>query len=73
VVTNLCQMDFDSKTKKVRLATVHPGVSVQQVLDNTGFDLIVPKDVSTTELPTYNELALLRAIDPLGIYIPKTK
>jgi len=73
VVTNLCQMDFDPETKKIRLATVHPGVSVQQVLENTSFDLIVPKDVPTTEPPTHEELVLLREIDPHGIYIPRSK
>jgi glutaconate CoA-transferase subunit B len=73
VVTNLCQMDFDPETKRIRLATVHPGVSVQQVLENTSFDLIVPKDVPTTELPTCEELVLLREIDPHGIYIPRPK
>jgi acyl CoA:acetate/3-ketoacid CoA transferase beta subunit len=73
VVTNLCQMDFDPRTKRLRLATVHPGVTVEQVLENTGFDLIVPKDVPTTDLPTCEELELLRAIDPTGIYIPRTK
>ena len=73
VVTNLCQMDFDPKTKRIRLATVHPGVSVQQVADNSGFDLIIPQNVPTTELPTYEELELLRAIDPKGIYIPRSK
>lgn len=72
VVTNLCQMDFDSATKRMRLATIHPGVSAQQVLENTGFDLISPKNVPTTELPTHEELTLLRAIDPNGIYIPRT-
>jgi len=73
VVTNLCQMDFDPETKKMRLASVHPGVSVQQVLANTSFDLIVPKNVPTTEPPTCEELELLRAIDPTGIYIPRSK
>ena len=73
VVTNLCQMDFDPGTKRMRLATIHPGISVQQVLENTGFDLVVPKNVPTTEFPTYEELALLRAIDPTGIYIPREK
>jgi glutaconate CoA-transferase subunit B len=71
VVTNLCQMDFDERTKRIRLATVHPRVTVQQVVENSGFDLIIPKDVPTTELPTYEELELLRKIDPNGIYIPR--
>lgn len=73
VVTNLCQMDFDSHTKRMKLATIHPHVSVQQVLENTEFDLIVPKEVPTTDLPTCEELELLRAIDRDGIYIPRTK
>jgi hypothetical protein len=33
----------------------------------------VPKNVQTTELPTPEELTLLRAIDPGGIYIPRAK
>jgi glutaconate CoA-transferase subunit B len=73
VVTNLCQMDFDLKTKRIRLATIHPGVTVQQVIENSGFELIVSKNVPVTELPTQEELRLLREIDPNGIYIPKVK
>jgi glutaconate CoA-transferase subunit B len=73
VVTNLCQMDFDPETKRMRLATIHPGVTAQQVVENSGFDLIVPKSVPDTELPTHEELRLLREIDPTGIYIPRAK
>lgn len=71
IVTNLCQMDFDPETKQMRLATVHPGVTVQQVCENTGFNLIVSKKAAETESPTCEELELLRLIDPEGIYIPK--
>ncbi len=73
VVTNLCQMDFDPESKRMRLATVHPGVSAQQVVDNTSFELIVPKHVPATESPTCEELELLRKIDPTGIYVPRSK
>jgi glutaconate CoA-transferase subunit B len=73
VVTNLCQMDFEPRTKRLRLATAHPRVSVQQVIENTEFDLIVPTAVPSTDLPTCDELTLLRAIDPNRIYIPRTK
>jgi glutaconate CoA-transferase subunit B len=73
VVTSLCQMDFDPKTKRIRLATVHPGVTVDQVVENSGFDLVIPAEVPTTEFPTCEELDLLRAIDPTGIYIPRPK
>lgn len=73
VVSNLCQMDFEEETKRIRLKTIHPGVTVQQVLENSGFELIVPRNVPTTDLPTCEELELLRVIDPTGIYIPRTK
>jgi glutaconate CoA-transferase subunit B len=73
VVTNLCQMDFDPETKCMRLATVHPGVSAQQVIESTEFEIIVPSKVPSTNCPNREELRLLRAIDPDGIYIPKTK
>jgi glutaconate CoA-transferase subunit B len=56
----------------MRLATVHPGVSVQQVLENTEFELNVPSSVPITACPTSEELRLLRAIDPDGIYIPRS-
>ncbi|RLG93491.1 hypothetical protein DRO34_00030 [Candidatus Bathyarchaeota archaeon] len=72
VVTNLCQMDFDEKTKRIRLKTVHPGISVETVLENTGFNLIVPEHVPETEPPTYEELEILRSVDPTGIYIPRS-
>jgi acyl CoA:acetate/3-ketoacid CoA transferase beta subunit len=73
IVTNLCQMDFDPRTKRIRLATLHPGVTCEQVVENSGFDLIIPGAVRTTESPTCEELTLLRAIDPNGIYIPRPK
>jgi glutaconate CoA-transferase subunit B len=71
VVTNLCQMNFDEETKRIRLATVHPEVTVETVLENTGFDLIIPEQAPETEPPTYEELEILRSVDPMGIYIPR--
>jgi len=71
VVTDLCQMGFDDKTKKLKLLTVHPGITAEQVVENVSCDLIVDKNVPETEPPTIEELNLLRAIDPTGIYIPK--
>jgi len=71
IVTDFCQMGFDEDTKRLKLSTVHPSITVQQVVENTGCDLIVKELVPETEPPTYEELDLLRAIDPLGIYLPK--
>lgn len=59
-VTPLCVMDFSEDQKRLRLRSLHPGVSLEQVQDQTGFPLIVPPVVPTTELPSKAELQVLR-------------
>jgi glutaconate CoA-transferase, subunit B len=59
-VTPLCVRDFTEDTKRMRLRSVHPGVSVEEVVANTGFELVVPSEVPTTPLPTPGELEVLR-------------
>lgn len=67
VVTNLAVLDFASPDNAMRLASVHPGVSVDDVVRATGFALVIPDSVPETRLPTEAELALLRdVIDPNG-------
>ncbi len=66
-VTPLCVMDFEEGTKRMRLKSVHPGVSVQDVIDHTGFELVIPSDVPQTLAPTRRELEILRTrIDVAG-------
>jgi glutaconate CoA-transferase subunit B len=60
VITNLAVMDFDEDTRKMRLRSLHPGVTVERVAENTGFELIVLPMVGQTKLPTSEELHLLR-------------
>ncbi|MEM7412749.1 MAG: CoA-transferase [Myxococcota bacterium] len=68
VVSSLGVFDFQTDDQRMRIASVHPGVSVQDVVDNTGFELVVPSDVPTTREPTAEELRLLReVIDPGGL------
>ncbi len=45
VVTNLAVLDFATPDHRMRLASVHPGVTVEEVVANTGFELVVPDDV----------------------------
>ena len=71
VVTDKCQMDFDAKTKKIRLRSVHPGVTVEWVRENVMFDLIIPDKVPTTPEPTQEYLDKLHQLDPQGIYLGK--
>jgi glutaconate CoA-transferase, subunit B len=59
-VTPLCIFDFDESSKRMRLKSVHPGVSVEQVVENTGFEVIIPREVPMTPAPTTEELKVLR-------------
>jgi hypothetical protein len=45
---------------------VHPGVTVDDVVAATGFDLTIPDDVSTSREPTDEELAIIAELDPKG-------
>jgi acyl CoA:acetate/3-ketoacid CoA transferase beta subunit len=68
VVTNLAVLDFRSPGHAMRLASVHPGVSVADVIAGTGFELVISGDVPPTRLPTAEELRLIReVIDPRGL------
>jgi hypothetical protein len=52
----------------MRLVSVHPGVSVDDVVANTGFELAIDADVPQTREPTAEELRLLReVVDPKGL------
>lgn len=64
VVTNLAVLDFETPDHRIRLRSVHPGVSVDDVVAATGFELVIPDSVETSRLPTDVELGLLERIDP---------
>jgi acyl CoA:acetate/3-ketoacid CoA transferase beta subunit len=67
VVTNLAVLVKDEDGEPFRIESVHPGVDVRTVVDNTGFALTVPDEVPTTAEPSEEQLDLLRnRIDPFG-------
>jgi len=68
VFSNLGIFDFDKKTGRMRVVSLHTGVTKEQVVENTGFELIWPNPVPETPAPTDEELHLLRDImDPAGV------
>jgi acyl CoA:acetate/3-ketoacid CoA transferase beta subunit len=70
VITNLAVLGFDEESRRMKLETLHPGVELQEVIDNTGFELIIPTNIGETVPPTTAELKLLREdIDPDRFYI----
>ena len=67
-VTPLCVFDFSPTDRRMRLWSLHPGVSLGQVRENTGFDFEVPENTPVTEAPTPEELDVLRRrVDPEGL------
>lgn len=64
VVTNLAVLDLRTPDGSMRLVSVHPGVDVAEVVEATGFDLIIPPGVPTTRLPTDDERRVLDTLDP---------
>ncbi|MCX5334878.1 MULTISPECIES: CoA-transferase subunit beta [unclassified Streptomyces] len=68
VVSDLGVFDFATPDHSMRLASLHPGVSVEQVAEATGFALNIPDEVPYTREPTADELELIREVlDPAGI------
>ena len=70
VITDMAVLGFDPETHSAALLSLHPGVRLEEVVENTGFPLHIPKQVPVTPLPTPEELRLLREeIDPKRAYL----
>ncbi|MFE9067934.1 CoA-transferase subunit beta [Streptomyces violaceusniger] len=71
VITDLAVLDFATPDRSLRLCSVHPGVTVDQVREATGFPLTVPEEpeeVPHTRMPSAEELRLIREVlDPKGL------
>jgi acyl CoA:acetate/3-ketoacid CoA transferase beta subunit len=69
VITDKAIFDFDPETKRMRLASIHPGTTLEDVLTNLSFEPVVSSDPSVTEPPTTEQVRLIRQeIDPDGMY-----
>jgi acyl CoA:acetate/3-ketoacid CoA transferase beta subunit len=68
VISNLGVFDFGGVDHAMRLVSVHPGVSVDQIVENTGFALAIEGDVPDTRTPSDEELRIIReTLDPAGV------
>ena len=69
VITDLCMMDFD-ETGEMEVFSLHPGVTIEEVKKNTGWEIKVAPRLVVTEEPTDEELRILRQeLDPKRIYL----
>jgi len=65
VITNLGVFDFESENNRMRLRSIHPGVQLSHILENTGFQLIVDNPVEKTPLPDMESINFMRKVlDP---------
>lgn len=68
IVTNLGVFDWDPATCRMRAVSLHPSVTAEQVADNTGFEIQgLSDDLPRTAVPSADELALMRRIDPFDV------
>ena len=68
VITTLGVLRFEPDTKEMILTSVHPGVSVNTVLENTAWQLKISEDLMTTPAPADAELDILARFDPHGYW-----
>jgi len=69
VITDLATYGFDTTVGEMRIRTLHPGVTYEEVRAATGWPIPPPDTVAWTPGPTCEELAVLRALDPHGHYL----
>jgi len=70
VITDKAIFGFHPETKQMMLTSIHPGITLEDVLGTMGFSPVVPKQVPFTEPPTQEQLRLIReVIDPQRIYM----
>jgi glutaconate CoA-transferase, subunit B len=65
VITDLAVMGYHAEMRRMEVINLQPGVTLEQVQANTGFELGVREPLKTTEEPTPTELRILRdEVDP---------
>jgi len=70
VITQLAVYGFDERTKRLKLRSLHPGVTVEEVQNNSSFEILLPEgEIPATPVPSEEELAILRSLDPARISI----
>jgi glutaconate CoA-transferase subunit B len=62
IVTTLCVFRFPEGGGEAYLDSIHPGYSLDEVRENTGWSVQAPEDVKETIAPTATELATVRGL-----------
>lgn len=67
VISNLGVMNFRNPSRVMQIQSCHPGHSVDDIKENTGFELLTAEDVRETPLPPPETIAFIDSIDPDGV------
>ncbi len=73
IVTDLCVLDFEGPEHAIRVRSLHPGVSFDEVQEKTGFPLLKAPNLGETPHPTADQLAIIRRLDPHGMRAAQLK
>ncbi len=72
LITQLGIYGFDEETKRLKLFSLHPGITLDEVKENSSFEIMIPDKIETSPEPTEEHLRTLREeIDPAGIVLGK--
>src|SRR5581483_8841174 len=70
VLTDKCVFGFDEQTRRMKVLSIHPGVTHDELRENTGFELEIPAGCPLTAPPTAEEVRLIREeLDPHRMYV----
>ncbi len=72
MITTRGILRFDSETREMVLHSIHPGVIVEEVFENTGWNLRCAPKIEKTKPPTRSELRMIRKYDPHGFWTRST-
>ena len=71
LITTLGMMRPDLEKNELQLTSIHPGVSLEDIKENTGWDLKISNNLQETPAPSKEELDVIRSIDPEGFWTGK--
>lgn len=69
VITQFGVYGFDEETKRMKLISIHPGVTLNEIKENSSMEIIIQDNIETSPQPDEESLKILREIDPFKIVL----
>jgi glutaconate CoA-transferase subunit B len=68
-ITTMGVYRFDNETREMYLEKIHPGVDLAKIKASVQWDLAISPNLTETELPTEEQVMIMRTLDPLAVYL----